>query len=69
MYRMKGLAFALALLAAAPAQADWTGKGELGGVLARGNTETETINGKLDMTTESERLEAPGRILDPAYGQ
>lgn len=53
MYRMKGLAFALALLAAAPAQADWTGKGELGGVLARGNTETETINGKIDMTTET----------------
>jgi putative salt-induced outer membrane protein len=53
MYRMKGLAFALLLLAMAPAQAEWTGKGELGGVLARGNTETETINGKIDMTTET----------------
>ena len=53
MYRMKGLAFALLLLAMAPAQADWTGKGELGGVLARGNTETETLNGKIDMTMET----------------
>lgn len=53
MYRMKGLVFVSLLLAMSPAQADWTGKGELGGVLARGNTETETINGKIDMTMET----------------
>jgi putative salt-induced outer membrane protein len=37
-----------------PAHADWQGKGELGGVLARGNTETETLNAKVDMTKETE---------------
>jgi len=38
-----------------PAQADWEGKGELGGVLARGNTETETLNAKADMTKQTEQ--------------
>jgi putative salt-induced outer membrane protein len=56
MHRIKGFALALALLAVAPAQAEeWSGKGELGGVLARGNTDTETLNGKIDMTKEVER--------------
>jgi putative salt-induced outer membrane protein len=55
MDRTRILALPLALLAAAPAQADWSGKGELGGVLARGNTETETVSGKVDMTSELER--------------
>lgn len=54
MYWTKGLALALVLAVAGPAQADWAGKGELGGVLARGNTETETINGKVDMTKETD---------------
>jgi putative salt-induced outer membrane protein len=45
----------LALAVTAPAQAEWEGKGELGGVLARGNTETETLAGKLDMTNETDR--------------
>lgn len=55
MYRTTISALALSLVAAAPAQADWSGKGELGGVLARGNTETETLNGKIDMTSETDR--------------
>lgn len=38
-----------------PAHADWQGKGELGGVLARGNTETETLNAKIDMTKQTEQ--------------
>ena len=42
-------------LAALPAMADWEGKGELGGVLARGNTETETLNAKVDMTKGTEQ--------------
>ena len=54
MYRTGLVAMVLALATAAPAQADWSGKGELGGVLARGNTETETLNGKVDMTKESD---------------
>ena len=55
MNRMTWAAVLLALTAAAPAHADWEGKGELGGVLARGNTETETLAGKLDMTNETDR--------------
>jgi putative salt-induced outer membrane protein len=43
------------LLAAATAQAAWKGKGEAGIVLARGNTETDTINFKLGMSNEVER--------------
>lgn len=54
MIRMYCAAVALAL-AALPAKADWEGKGELGGVLARGNTETETLNGKVDMTKATEQ--------------
>jgi putative salt-induced outer membrane protein len=37
------------LLAAGTASADWSGKGTLGGVLARGNTETETVNANIDV--------------------
>ena len=55
MYRTTLLALVLSLVATAPARADWSGKGELGGVLARGNTETETLNGKIDMTNEVDR--------------
>ena len=55
MYRTTLLALVCSLVASAPAQADWSGKGELGGVLARGNTETETLNGKIDMTNEVDR--------------
>jgi putative salt-induced outer membrane protein len=47
---------AAALLAASvPAQADWKGKGELGFVLSRGNSDAETLNAKLDMATEIDR--------------
>ena len=52
MDNLKGLLLAAGLVAALPAQADWSGKGELGGVLARGNTETETVSGKLDVSNE-----------------
>jgi putative salt-induced outer membrane protein len=54
MIRKIAAALPLALLAL-PANADWQGKGELGGVLARGNTETETLNAKVDMTKETEQ--------------
>ena len=37
------------------ASADWSGKGALGGVLARGNTETETINANIDVQNELDR--------------
>jgi putative salt-induced outer membrane protein len=41
--------------AATAAQAEWKGKGEVGVVLARGNSETETANVKLDLATERDR--------------
>jgi len=37
------------------AHAEWKFKGELGLVIARGNTETETINAKADATSESDK--------------
>jgi putative salt-induced outer membrane protein len=45
---------ALALLAAS-AQAAWKGKGEAGIVFARGNTEADTVNFKLEMSEEVDR--------------
>jgi putative salt-induced outer membrane protein len=42
--------FAGGLLAAGTASAgDWSGKGTLGGVIARGNTETDTLNANIDV--------------------
>jgi putative salt-induced outer membrane protein len=42
-------------LASGAAAADWSGKGTFGGVLARGNTETETINLNLDVENKLDR--------------
>ena len=41
-----------ALAAGTASAADWSGKGTLGGVLSRGNTDMETINANLDVATE-----------------
>lgn len=43
-------AIVLLVAAAAPAWADWSGKGEVGAVLASGNTETKSGNVKLGLT-------------------
>lgn len=43
------------LLVSGVASADWTGKGTFGGVLSRGNTETETVNLNIDVANELER--------------
>lgn len=55
MFRFTRFAYAAlaATLCSTAAHAEWEGKGELGLVIARGNTETETISAKADMTTES----------------
>lgn len=45
----------LAALAAAPAHAGWTGSGELGAVAARGNTDSNSANAKLDIANEIDR--------------
>jgi len=42
-------------LASGTATADWSGKGTFGGVLARGNTETETINLNIDVQNVVDR--------------
>jgi putative salt-induced outer membrane protein len=46
-YRIAGVAW-LALIMTAPAHAQWAGKGALGWVLARGNTDTDTFNAAID---------------------
>jgi putative salt-induced outer membrane protein len=46
--------FGIIGLYASSAQAEWQFKGELGLVLARGNTETETINAKADAISETD---------------
>lgn len=47
------LIFVLMLMVpAAPAVANWTGKGELGLVFARGNTDSDTVNARLELLYE-----------------
>lgn len=55
--RATGMVAVLAFggLASATAAADWSGKGTFGGVLARGNTETETINLNIDVENKLDR--------------
>lgn len=54
--RIRNGCLALALAAASfPASADWEGKGELGFVLARGNTESTTLNAKADVAKTIDR--------------
>ncbi len=42
-------------LAAGTASADWSGTGKLGGVVARGNSETETLTGVVDVSNVLEQ--------------
>lgn len=45
----------LLLLPAGSAFAEWTGKSELGVVIARGNTDSETLNARVEFLYEEER--------------
>jgi putative salt-induced outer membrane protein len=45
----------VALFAASAAQAQWTGKAELGVMMSDGNTESQSANTKLDLTHEGAR--------------
>jgi putative salt-induced outer membrane protein len=45
----------LIALVPATASADWSGKGQFGGVLSRGNSDTETINATIDVANEIDR--------------
>lgn len=51
---MRRWVFAASLVAAVPAHADWSGKGEAGLVIASGNTDTETANAKVQVTNETD---------------
>ena len=42
-------------LTSGTAAADWSGKGTFGGVLARGNTETEAMNLNIDVENKFDR--------------
>lgn len=68
--RSTAAVMAAAMLAAmaAPAHADWTGKAEVGIVSSRGNTETTTANGKLDMAKEQEKWKHSA-YLAALYGE
>jgi putative salt-induced outer membrane protein len=48
----KSIFTAAAVLAAVPACADWSGKGEAGLVIASGNTEAKTANAKVQLANE-----------------
>jgi putative salt-induced outer membrane protein len=48
-------AFGLAAPLHAAESATWNGKGELGFAAARGNTDSETLNARLDLARENER--------------
>lgn len=52
-------------LAAGAASAEWSGKGTFGGVLSRGNTETETVNANIDIENKLDRWthKAGGSLL------
>jgi len=51
----KGILVAAAMLAAPVAQAQWTGKAELGVLLTDGNTDSKSANTKLDLTHEGDK--------------
>lgn len=55
MYRNVFTALMLLLLPTSAALADWTGKSELGVVIARGNTDSETVNARIEFLFEEER--------------
>ena len=57
-----------ALCAASTAQAQWTGKAELGVLLSDGNTEAKSANTKLDLTHEGATV-AQQFLLRALYGE
>lgn len=50
-----GILALTALIAAGPLAAEWSGKGELGLVIARGNSDSETLNSEVGLTYSEER--------------
>ncbi len=62
----KTLFVMLVLGVSAPAVADWSGLGELGVVSARGNTETDTVNGRVELEFTRERW-TNGSVVSGVY--
>jgi putative salt-induced outer membrane protein len=54
VHRLRAALAAAALLAAPAALADWTGRGEAGLVMSRGNADSTAANGKLDVAQEQD---------------
>jgi putative salt-induced outer membrane protein len=52
MSRMKLLCSCILILSSTCARSEWTGSGELGAVAARGNTDSNSANAKLDVANE-----------------
>ncbi len=58
----------VALLAIPGAQADWGGQGEVGFVMARGNTDSDSANVKLDLSTQRDKWKH-GLGFNALYGK
>jgi len=54
-FQISSIVIACGLCAAPAAHADWTGKAELGVLLASGNTEAKSANTKLDLKHETDK--------------
>jgi len=66
--QVRSTAFFLALAAvSADTHADWLGSGELGYVAARGNTHSDSVNGKLDVANQLERWKH-ALLINELYG-
>ncbi|HET9864842.1 MAG TPA: DUF481 domain-containing protein [Steroidobacteraceae bacterium] len=55
MHKYRSFLFVAALLVASTAQAQWSGKAELGIIVSDGNTESKSANTKFDLTHEGAR--------------
>jgi putative salt-induced outer membrane protein YdiY len=55
VHKHRSLLFVAALLLASTAQAQWSGKAELGVIVSDGNTESKSANTKVDLTHEGAR--------------
>ena len=62
------LTLLLILGVSAPTMAEWTGLGEVGVVAARGNTETDTVNGRVELEFTRERW-TNGSVVSGVYSR
>ena len=67
MSRVKFLCSSMFILSSACAHSEWLGSGELGAVSAHGNTESNSVNAKLDVANEIDRWKH-SLLLNELYG-